>query len=146
MYGADQTERVVDATAQFFEQNKDPKAQVITTLSGAVTGTSVLALFLYDDTPAPPAFTLFDGIPTILDTVKQQTFAEFVGGIPSQLQQNPRGTFNTLSTTALTPSFLAAVKNQTDYYGSLATINGANAISYDVEPFDTSYVPAPLSA
>ncbi|KAL9084038.1 MAG: hypothetical protein Q9159_005460 [Coniocarpon cinnabarinum] len=140
LYSSNQTQLLIDATAKFFEQNTDVKAQVIPTLQGGAQGTSVIAIFLYDsDGPVPESLKLFDGIPTVLDTVQQQTFADFVGGIPDLLAVTPRGTFNTISTSKLTPSFLAAVKNQSDYYGAFMPLQGGVRVGYDIEPFDPSY-------
>ena len=117
MYTPDETEAVVNATTQFYQENTDPKAQIITTLSGdPLLGTSALVLFFYDGPTPSASFDAFESIVplTLLPNVRTQTFSPFVAGIPSKLTVNPRGTFDTLSTSSLTPSFIQAVKNEAD--------------------------------
>ncbi|KAL1630403.1 hypothetical protein SLS56_004930 [Neofusicoccum ribis] len=114
IYGNDELDDLLNATAKFDAENTDPKAQIITTLEGLETGTIGLVLFFYDGPDRPASFAPFDNISTIIDHTKTQTFAEFVKGFPSNIVTNARGTFHTFSTSKLTPAFLAAVKNETD--------------------------------
>lgn len=114
IYGKDEVDSVLNATAKFDAENTDPKAQLITTLEGSELGTRALVLFFYDGPDRPESFSHFDDIDSVLDLTKTQTFADFVKGFPSNLITNARGTFHTLSTSELTPKFLAAVKNETD--------------------------------
>lgn len=105
---------MLNATNAFGEIDDDPKAQIITTLEGGTLGTTALVLFFYDGPTRPPSFAPFDDIPTELNLVSSQSFSDFVSIFQSGLVTNPRGTFNTLSTTKLTPGFLSAVSNATD--------------------------------
>ena len=116
MYSPSDTPALLKATLAFNKKNTDPKAQIITTLSGAVTGSSALILFFHDGPKRPSSFAPFDNIKPLVSTIKQQAFSAFVSGIPSTIIEvaNQRGTFNSLNTKTLTAGFLAAVKNQSD--------------------------------
>lgn len=115
-YSPDETEAILNATATFYKDNKDPKAQIITTLSGSLLGTSALVIFFYDGPTPPSSFDPFESIIplTVLQNVRTQSFSSFVSSIPSKLTINPRGTFDTLSTSALTSAFVEAVKEEAD--------------------------------
>lgn len=117
VYGIPDVPAILSATADFFDSNTDPKAQIITTLSGAATGTTALVLFFYDGPSRPPIFEPFDQFVPVLTTIQTKTFSSFVSEFQSGLVTNARGTFNTVSTSKLTPNFLAAVRNQTDVSG-----------------------------
>lgn len=114
IYGPEVIPAVLNATTEFYKQNTDPKAQIITTLVGSALGTSSITLFFYDGPLKPAGFDLFDGIPTLSNTVRKQSMSSMVQGFAAQFESNVRGTFNTLSTTALTQGFVDAVKNETD--------------------------------
>ncbi|KAK7712029.1 hypothetical protein SLS57_007904 [Botryosphaeria dothidea] len=135
IYGKDEVDSVLNATAKFDAENTDPKAQLITTLEGSELGTRALVLFFYDGPDRPESFSHFDDIDSVLDLTKTQTFADFVKGFQSNLITNARGTFHTLSTSKLTPKFLAAVKNETDSLGGISASHSGYSISYDIEPF-----------
>lgn len=104
---------MISATQKFYDSNKDPKAQIITTLEGFVDNVTAIVLFFYDGPNKPASFDFFDDAKSLISTVKTQSFASFVNGIPSELELNSRGAFNSLSTSKLTPAFLAAVQNET---------------------------------
>lgn len=116
IYTPDETPAVLNATETFYKTNTNPKAQIITTVSGSLIGTSALVIFFYDGPTAPASFAPFeDIIPlTLLPNLRSQSFSSFVSGIPSKLVVNPRGTFDTLSTSKLTTGFVEAVKSETD--------------------------------
>lgn len=126
---------MLNATHTFFTKNTDPKAQIITTIEGGALGNSMIVLFFYDGTIQPSIFHAFDGISSLIDLRKNQTFGDFVNGVNSHLIHNDRGTFNTLSTSRLTPGFLAAVKNETTFWTAQMLLHGGTSVSYDVEPF-----------
>ena len=115
-YSPDETEAILNATTQFYKTNQDPKAQIITTLSGSLLGTTALVIFFYDGPTSPPSFNTFDSILplTLIPNLRTQTFSSFVSSIPSKLVVNPRGTFDTVSTSSLTPGFVQAVKAEAD--------------------------------
>ncbi|KAL9088095.1 MAG: hypothetical protein Q9159_003293 [Coniocarpon cinnabarinum] len=140
VYGADQADKVLNATADFFTDNTDPKAQIISTIADGftgVTGTVVIALFFYDGPDEPDSFEPFDGIPALVDTVHTDSFAGLIGSSPAP--SAGRGAFHTFSTTGLTEGFLAAVRNETEHYATLSTLHSGTFISYDIEPFLTNY-------
>jgi hypothetical protein len=130
-YSPDETEAILTATTKFYQDNRDPKAQVITTLSGSLLGTTALVIFFYDGPTAPASFDVFESIVplTILPNVRTQSFSSFVSSIPSKIVVNPRGTFDTVSTSALTPAFVQAVKEEADvgtYYGRNVSYGSAD--------------------
>ncbi|EKG19765.1 hypothetical protein MPH_02911 [Macrophomina phaseolina MS6] len=135
IYGTTEVDKVLNATAIFDAENTDPKAQIITTLSGAVTGVTALVLFFYDGPDRPESFAPFDDLLITISTVKSQTFSDFVKGIPSELAINARGAFHTMSTSSLTPKFLDAVKNETEVLGKFMALHSGTVVSYDIEPF-----------
>ncbi|KAJ9376548.1 CAZyme family AA7 [Paecilomyces variotii] len=134
-YAADQVPAILNATVEFYKQNTDPKAQIITTLEGSGIGTTSLTLFFYDGPLKPAIFDLFDGIPAVYNGAKVQSFSQVVQEFPATLEVNIRGTFDTLSTSKLTQGFVDAVKNETDYFGSISALHSGTSISYDIEPF-----------
>jgi len=140
-YFPDETETILNATTKFYTENKDPKAQIITTLSGSLIGTTALVIFFYDGPTSPSSFDTFDSIVplTLLSNLRTQSFSSFVSSIPSKLAVNPRGTFDTVSTSALTAAFVQAVKDEADTNGELMTLHGGLMASYDIEPFLPSY-------
>ncbi|KAL1625433.1 hypothetical protein SLS54_003525 [Diplodia seriata] len=114
IYGNDEIDAVLNATEQFDSQNVDPKAQIITTISGSTTGTTSMVLFFYDGPERPESFAPFDNIASTISHTKTQSFVDFVKGFPANYLPQARGTFHTLSTSKLTPGFLNAVRNETD--------------------------------
>lgn len=108
LYDSTQVDKIVNATSQFEAINTDPKATVITSILGSTATTQ----FFYDGPEKPASFAVFDDIRTLLvDTVKTQSFSDFVGSIPSEIRDatNFRGTWETFSTTKTTLRFLQAV-------------------------------------
>lgn len=112
-----------------------------------------LVLFFYDGPESPPAFAPFENISSIISHTKTQSFNDFVKGFPANYMPQARGTFHTLSTSKLTPGFLAAVRNETDvgFCPSIFSLETNNvllqtlrktmikhsgvSVSYDIEPF-----------
>ncbi|KAK7720388.1 hypothetical protein SLS57_005477 [Botryosphaeria dothidea] len=139
VYGTDQLSAVLNATTKFDAENTDPKAQIITTLEGGTTGTNALVIFFYDGPTRPESFSYFDGLKATISTVKSQTFSDFVAGFPSNIITNARGTFHTLSTSKLTPTFVEAVRKEADSLGKIMALHSGTSISYDVEPFLKTY-------
>ncbi|KAF9639259.1 FAD linked oxidase [Lasiodiplodia theobromae] len=135
VYGSDEIDAVLNATAQFDAENTDPKAQIITTLRGEPVGMVSLVLFFYDGPESPPAFAPFENISSIISHTKTQSFNDFVKGFPANYMPQARGTFHTLSTSKLTPGFLAAVRNETDTLRKTMIKHSGVSVSYDIEPF-----------
>ena len=138
-YDPTQASAVLDATATFYEQNTDPKAQLIMTIYGLPSGTFYLGQFFYDGPTRPESFAPFDDIPSLVSTVGPTTFAGLIQQFDSSLEVNPRGSFATISTSALTPNFVKAVNNESDYWTSLLASNTGTVTNYDFEPFLPSY-------
>jgi hypothetical protein len=102
--------KLINATQRFFDENKDPKAQIITTLEASSLGVNGLALFFYDGPEKPESFDLFDGLLTTLDNTGKKSFKELIYSFPANLVLNARGTFASFSTTVLTPRFQEAIR------------------------------------
>ncbi|KAL1642408.1 hypothetical protein SLS58_005482 [Diplodia intermedia] len=135
IYGDEETDAVLKATEQFDSQNVDPKAQIITTISGSTWGTTTMVLFFYDGPERPKAFAPFDNIASTISHTKAQSFVDFVKGFPANYLPQARGTFHTLSTSKLTPGFLNAVRNETDTLGTIMAEHSGYSVGYDIEPF-----------
>lgn len=126
---------LLDAVNTFQNGTADPKAQVILTINGGLIPTALLLMF-YDGPEYPAAFDAFNNTGPLIDLVKTQTFSDFVSSVDSETQAGYRGAFHTMMTTTLTPGFLAAVHNESLFYGGLTALGGtALILSYDIEPF-----------
>ncbi|CZS91406.1 hypothetical protein WAI453_011669 [Rhynchosporium graminicola] len=126
---------LIKATAKFQNENTDPKAQLILTITGGLVPGAILLLH-YDGPNRPASFSAFESIGGLsISTVRTQSFASFTNSIPSKLGAGHRGSFHTLMVTGLTENFIKAVYNESSHYGSLALLNGGTSLSYDVEPF-----------
>lgn len=134
VFAPSEVDALVAATITFQDTNTDPKAQVILTLNGGLVPGAILLSF-YDGPSRPAAFDPYNNIPAILDTLQVQTFYSFSKAAPSTLVSGNRGAFHTLSTSGFTQNFLAAVANESSYYGTLSLLETAILLSYDVEPF-----------
>jgi hypothetical protein len=98
----------------FFYDNKDPRAGLITTLDAGGLEPTAMGIFFFDGPDKPPAFDEFDGIPAILDNVGEKTWTSFLASIPAYLVLNARGAFATVSTSEISASFLAAVQQEAE--------------------------------
>ena len=98
-----------------------------------------ILLSFYDGPIPPPEFAPFQQIPTLYSDVSSRSFSSLASSSPDETTSETRGTFHTLSTTGLTNEFLTAVYNETTFYGTLALLHTGAFVSYDIEPFLTSY-------
>ncbi|KAK0614750.1 hypothetical protein B0T14DRAFT_540074 [Immersiella caudata] len=139
MYPASSTSAVLNATMQFYENSVDPKTQIITTTAASPLGPTTLVLFFHDEPRKPPAFKYFDGIPSLVNTLRARRFSDFVAVFPSQVVEmtNLRGAFATMSTSKLTAPFLEAIKAETAAFGKIVSSRQGRGIrvNYDIEPF-----------
>ncbi|OIW31661.1 FAD-binding domain-containing protein [Coniochaeta ligniaria NRRL 30616] len=137
IYSGDAIDAVLNATAAFNSENKDPKAQVITTLEAmANIGTLATVNLFYDGPTEPSSFDVFDGIKSALSTVtNNQSFATFIKSIPGVPVTDLRGAFASFSTSALPQSFLAAVKSEFEALSANMSSHSGSTVSYDIEPF-----------
>ena len=126
---------LLNATTKFWKENIDPKAQIILTVNGGSTAYAVLILF-YNGPNRPAAFDVFgNGTAASYSTVKTQSFASFVSNIPSEALDGYRGAFHTLMATGFTEGYLAAIHNESAYYGNFSAAHSGVTISYEIEPF-----------
>lgn len=135
IYTGKAVDQILQATADFQVNNKDPKAQMITTLQGSPLGPTALVLYFYDGPERPAVYDGFKGIPALIDSSRSQSFISFIKAFPSQLVTNVRGAFATLSTSSLTPKFLAAIKADIEAFTKLMPLHSGSGVSYDIEPF-----------
>jgi len=122
----------------FSANNTDLKAQIIPTLNYNLGATSVILLALYDGPEAGQAFSTFNSAKPSIDLWKQQTFLSLVQSSPSEIQGGHRGLFHTLSLQKYSLPLLQQIANQTNFYGSQSG-KSTNIISYDIEPFSSTY-------
>ncbi|KAM3427061.1 hypothetical protein NHJ13734_009138 [Beauveria thailandica] len=132
LFPASSAPALVDAIQRFYSDNTDPKSSAILSLYGGASDQHVLLLF-HDGPGRPPSFDHFSNITAAFSNVRNQSYASFTGSVPF-ISSDKRGAFQSLSTSAFTPRFLAAVANETLHYGQLAKTRAAN-VTYHIEPF-----------
>ncbi|KIM38915.1 hypothetical protein M413DRAFT_239222 [Hebeloma cylindrosporum] len=111
---------VMAATAAFSSKVTDPKAAMINQYVYVhPAGQNSLSLFYDGPTPPPGIFDDFLAIPSVAKDVSTRSFLSLIQGFNTQgMPPNIRVTGTATSVLALTPSFLAAVLNQTNYWGA----------------------------
>ncbi|QRV84351.1 FAD-binding domain protein [Ceratobasidium sp. AG-Ba] len=135
-YTQDQLGKVNNATVNFINNVKDPKAGIITTYN-FVIGQPGVSLLMFYDGPTPPAgiFDEFQSITSFSSDVSTRSLSSLVQASPANATAGNRGAFNTVSLKTYSPTLLAQVVNQTTIWGQKLLANAANFVSYDVEPF-----------
>lgn len=138
-YTADQVDAVVNATLDFSENSKDPKASLLPTFNFLLGQPGVIALALYD-APTPPAdafrqFTAEDAPRTFTNDWKTRSILDLVKSAPSDLNSGQRGAFHTVSLQKYSKSLLDLIVSESKFYGTQGILHSATLISYDVEPF-----------
>jgi len=137
-----QIPEVVAATAEFASQNKDLKAQIITTFNTIATIPG-LSLVLFYDGPNPPngTFDSFLNIPSLSQEVQTRSLLSLVQATPSNITVGTRGLFNMVGVLEFTPSIVAQAANQSAYWGGQlkSLLDTDIVISVDVEPFSPNY-------
>ncbi|KAG0707248.1 hypothetical protein DFH29DRAFT_871813 [Suillus ampliporus] len=118
------------ATANFFANITDPKAQIITTYNN-IFGVAAVSELVFYDGPSPPAgiFDEFLVIPYLLKDI------------------STRGIFNTISVLDHPVSLIESIVNESVFWGQSLDQCGAWFISYDITPlllsiFDHSTTPS----
>ncbi|KAH6627469.1 hypothetical protein F5144DRAFT_621651 [Chaetomium tenue] len=134
-YPSSQIPALLNATQRFFEESKDPKAQIITTFDGSGLGVTSLTLFFYDGPEKPEIFDMFDGMLTTLDNTGKKSYKKLINSFPAEIVLNARGTFGSFSTTRLTNRFNEAVKQEVEDIGKISALHGGTMVSYEIEPF-----------
>ncbi|CAO1612897.1 unnamed protein product [Parajaminaea phylloscopi] len=135
-YTQDQLAAVVNATATFSNQNKDPKAQVIPAFN-FILGQPGVSLLAFYDGPSPPAgtFDMFDQAKTFTKDWKARTFSDLVRSAPANATAGHRGAFHTVSLTGYSQGLLDLIVSELKSYGAQGFKHSAFFLSYDVEPF-----------
>ncbi|EPQ26170.1 uncharacterized protein PFL1_06377 [Pseudozyma flocculosa PF-1] len=139
IYSVDQLPALVNATYDFSENNKDPKAQVITTLNHVgLVGPGAILLAIYDGDPGSTnPFAAFDKVPSqkLLGDFKTQSFNDAISGVPSGLQAGHRGLFHSVMFQRYSKPLLDQIQNQTLFWGKKGLLRSQTLVSYDIEPF-----------
>ncbi|KIM37011.1 hypothetical protein M413DRAFT_423817 [Hebeloma cylindrosporum] len=144
LVGTENIAKVTAATAAFSSKVTDPKAGLITAYNFGLASSPFqdfrnpqISLLLFYDGPNPPRgiFDAFMTIPSLLNDVSTKTFASLIKGFPTDSTLDNRSIFCSLSVLSLTPSFLNAVLNETNYWGAKLTPKSGAFISYATEPF-----------
>lgn len=140
VFSSSEISALLDATYIFSSTNTDPKASIITTLNVLSGIPEAVLLTFYDGPHPPPSFLdAFATIPALYTDISTRSFSSLTSAAPSGVTAGTRGAFHTLSTTGLTRGFLAAVHNETLFYGVLAGLHTGVFVSYDIEPFLSNY-------
>ncbi|KAF8756363.1 fad-binding protein [Rhizoctonia solani] len=126
-------DKVIQASTEFAQQVKDPKAVIIPTFNFLLEQPGVSLLMFYDG-PTPPSgiFERFQSIPHFTSDVKTRSFTSLVQASPANTTYGLRAAFNCIAKelfaayhrTGPEPEQEASLKFKTDLF-----------ISYDVEPF-----------
>ncbi|KAG6864858.1 hypothetical protein C0991_006759 [Blastosporella zonata] len=127
---------IAAATANFAATVTDPKAGIITTYNFLIGAPGISQLLFYDG-PTPPAgiFDDFLAITYLTKDVSTRDFLSLVKASPSNITSSQRAIFNTVSLQEYTPTILAAILNETIFWGTRLSLLSGTFISYDVEPF-----------
>ncbi|KAJ1022081.1 hypothetical protein NDA18_005315 [Ustilago nuda] len=137
-FTADQVDAVVNATLDFSENSKDPKASVLPTFNFILGQPGVIVLCFYDaPTPAANTFAAFDKTRarTFTDDWKTRSILDLVKSAPSDLQSGQRGAFHTVSLEKYSKPLLDLIVSELKHYGSQSFLHSGTLVSYDVEPF-----------
>ncbi|CAD6925968.1 unnamed protein product [Tilletia laevis] len=135
---------VLNLTAQFAsEQNTDLLGGLLPTIDAFAGVPLVECQIFYDSPNGPPAGSfvknIFDQLlalsPIHVDVLANRTMANFTGAADSEQFAGMRGTFSSVSLERLTPEILQTIKEEFQYYGTIAPLGGGVLISYDLEPF-----------
>lgn len=142
IFGPLAVDELAQATANFSRNNQDPKANVLPTFNAIAGVPGAVLLQFYDGETAPPGtFAAFDSMKAkpLITNVKTQPWLDFVKSAPADATAGTRGAFHTISIRDYSPKFMKAVADQMRYYGSISLLHSGTFISYDVEPFVSSY-------
>ncbi|ELU42150.1 putative FAD dependent oxidoreductase [Rhizoctonia solani AG-1 IA] len=137
-FTSDQLDKVIQASTEFAQQVKDPKAAIIPTFNFLLEQPGVSLLMFYDG-PTPPSgiFERFQSIPHFTSDVKTRSFTSLVQASPANTTYGLRAAFNTVSLKNYSQPIIEQVLNQSKCWGKEASLKFKTDlfISYDVEPF-----------
>ncbi|KAJ7027714.1 FAD-binding domain-containing protein [Mycena alexandri] len=145
-YGPDQIPAVEAAIARFAKTNTDPKAEIIAACN-FMDGQIQIDNIMFYDGPTPPAgvFDEFLNITSVSKNVSTRSFLSVVQA--GQVPAGARGAFHVATILDFTPTTIAAVVNETTFWGNKLADDGAFLVSYNIEPFLPSiYSHGPASA
>ncbi|KAJ7064553.1 FAD dependent oxidoreductase [Mycena amicta] len=145
-YTPDQLPALNAAIAAFVANVTDPKAAILPTYNFLSTQASLPILshqqlfvshIMFYDGPTPPAgiFDDFLAIPHFSQDVETRSFLDLVTSVPGTATSGARGAFHTVSLRSFSPTMIAAIVNETTFWGASLATAGATFISYDIEPF-----------
>ncbi|KAH8798000.1 FAD dependent oxidoreductase [Flagelloscypha sp. PMI_526] len=132
-FASTEIDEVLDAVHKYSADVTDPKASMLTSVN-LVPGESLVTVFMFYDSPEQPA-GIFDDFLSIRSTqqnVKTDTFLNFVTGVPAEAPPDVRTIINTVSLESFSPTILAAIKNESLFWGE--RLPGGFS-SYQIEPF-----------
>lgn len=113
--------QVIPAVADFIQNNKDPKAQLIYAnhvLAGMIVLSSVT--FMYDGQKAPSGiFSSIEVIPAMSSTVVTQSFADFVASTVVSPGGAPRSSINSLPLATINKDVLHIAYETAGNYGGM---------------------------
>lgn len=129
------------AISSFSENNKDPKANILVSISnvngyiGVPPGGFIIVQLFYNG-PTPPK-GIFDDlltIPSFNEDLKTRSFVDFMSVNDADIP-DLRTSFNTVGIESYTEDFLETVLNETLFWSTKLTPYGLVFISYAIEPF-----------
>ncbi|KAJ7734465.1 hypothetical protein B0H16DRAFT_1577893 [Mycena metata] len=133
-YSSDQLPAVQAAIANFAANSTDPKAQIITACN-FMNGSLQVDNIMFYDGPTPPA-GVFDEFLNIPNVGKDLTTRSFLSLVQSaNVPAGARGAFHVSTILEFTPTMVAAVLNETTFWGNKLANHGAFLVSYNIEPF-----------
>ncbi|TFY69206.1 hypothetical protein EVJ58_g554 [Rhodofomes roseus] len=135
-------EAVMAAVLNFYSTVTDPKAAILPTFNyDSSIGIRITELGLFYHAPEPPQgmFDDFLALPALVQNVSTRSLLSLITAFPEPT--GLRGAFHTLSLHTLSSAFLDAVVNETQFWSTqLSPSVPGLFISYDVEPFLSSYL------
>ncbi|KAJ7083230.1 FAD-binding domain-containing protein [Mycena epipterygia] len=142
-YTVPTTAAVNKAVADFSALTTDPKAQIFSAYNG-VAGIPVIAQVLFYDAPTPPpgVFDEFLSIPFVTKDIGTRSLSSLVRLFPTNITTGSRTIFDTVPVTVYTPALVDAILNETVFWSARLAAFGGLAVSYNIEPFLPSAVPA----
>ncbi|KAF7327044.1 FAD-binding PCMH-type domain-containing protein [Mycena kentingensis (nom. inval.)] len=135
VYTVPNIDAVAAATTKFSTTVTDPKAAILPSFV-SLAGVPVISHIMFYDGPTPPAgiFDDFLAIESVQSDAKTRSFLDFISATPTDVG-GARGAFHSISLLQYTSTMMAAIVNETNFWGTLLAPSGVTFLSYDVEPF-----------
>ncbi|KAJ7027700.1 FAD dependent oxidoreductase [Mycena alexandri] len=133
-YASDQLPAVQAAIANFAKNSTDPKAQIIAACNFMNGSLQVDNIMFYDGpTPPPGIFDEFLNITNVFKDISTRSYLSLVQS--ANVPAGARGAFHVATILDFTPTTIAAVLNETTFWGNKLANDGAFLVSYNIEPF-----------